>query len=230
VIEKKKGNAQKDIKLNRVEAVRKHRRESRKSSATKFLTIAIIFIIIAGVSYLLLKENSPSENVEETLPPIKRIDNATYIERTYDIPVTYPYLKPETEMQVIGFTSKDSKDVKPEKIIEDKAPPKKILEKKPPIKKEIIKEKPTVSIPVKRPSGTAVQSAYNIYKYEDIYIVQVAAFRKKNSAEQEAARYIAKGYNAFLEEAILDGVTWHRVRVGNFDTLEKAKQFRKSNN
>jgi nucleoid DNA-binding protein/cell division septation protein DedD len=230
VIEKKKVNAQKDIKLNRAEAVRKHRRESRKSSAMKFFTIASILIIIAGVFYLLLKDSSITENVEETLPPIERIDNATYIERSYDIPVTYPYLKPETEIKLIGFISTDSKDVKPEKIIEDKAPTKKILENNTPIKKEIIVEKPTTSFTVKKPSGTPVQSAYNIYKYTDIYIVQVAAFRKKNSAENEAAKYIAKDYNAFLEEAKIDGITWYRVRVGNFDTLEKAKQFRKSNN
>ena len=71
---------------------------------------------------------------------------------------------------------------------------------------------------------------FNIYKYDDKYVVQVASFRKKNSAEKVAAKYIVNGYNSFLEEAIIDGVTWHRVRVGNFDTLEKAKQFRKSNN
>ena len=230
VIEKKKGNAQKDIKLNRVEAVRKHRRETRKISATKFLTIAAIFIIVAAVFYLLMKDSSTTEIVEETLPPIKRIDNATYIERTYDIPVTYPYLKPETEMKLIGLSLIDTKDVKPEQIIEDKKRPKKVVETKPPIKKEVAEEKPTVSFPVKKPSGTPVQKAYNIYKYEDIYIVQVASLRKKNSAENEAAKYIAKGYNAFLEEAIIDGVTWHRVRVGNFDTLDKAKQFRKSSN
>ncbi|MCH7773162.1 MAG: SPOR domain-containing protein [Bacteroidetes bacterium] len=104
------------------------------------------------------------------------------------------------------------------------------METKLSINKEVAIEKPKVSFPVKKPSGTPVESAYNIYKYEDIYIVQVAAFRKKDSAEKEAAKHIAKGYNAFLEEAIMDGVTWHRVRVGNFDTLEKAKQFRKSNN
>ena len=133
-------------------------------------------------------------------------------------------------MKVIGLSLTDTKDVKPEKIIDDKQPPKKVVETKPPIKKEVVEEKPTVSFPVKKPSGTPLQKAYSIYKYEDIYIVQVASLRKKNSAEKEAAKYIAKGYNAFLEEAIIDGVTWHRVRVGNFDTLEKAKQFRKSNN
>ncbi len=101
VIEKKKGNAQKYIKLNRAEAVRQHRRETRKISATKFLTIAAIFIIVAAVFYLLMKESGTTEIVEETSHPIERIDNATYIERTYDIPVTYPYLKPETEMKVI---------------------------------------------------------------------------------------------------------------------------------
>ncbi len=230
VIEKKKGNAQKDIKLNRAEAIRKHRRETRKISATKFLTIAAIFIIVAAAFYLLMKDSSTTEIIEESLPPIERIDNATYIERTYDVPVTYPYLKPETEMKVIGLSLIDTKDVKPEKIIEDIKPPKKVVENKPPIKKEVAEEKPIVSFPVKKPSGTPVQSAYNIYKYEDIYTVQVASLRKKNSAENEAAKYIAKGYNAFLEEAIIDGVTWQRVRVGNFDTLDKAKQFRKSNN
>ena len=177
-----------------------------------------------------MKNRSTKEIIEETLPPIERIENATYIERSYDIPVTYPYLKPETDMGVIGFSSTDYKDVKPEKIIGDKLPPKKVLETKLSINKEVAIEKPKVSFPFKKPSGTPVESAYNIYKYEDIYIVQVAAFRKKDSAEKEAAKHIAKGYNAFLEEAIMDGVTWHRVRVGNFDTLEKAKQFRKSNN
>jgi cell division septation protein DedD len=230
VIEKKKDNVRKDIKLNRAEAVRKHRRESRKSSAKKFLTIAFVFIVIAGVLYFLLRDSNIKENVEETLPPIERIDNATYIERTYDIPVTYPYLKPETKIELTGFISKDSKDVKPEKIIEDKAPNKKVLENNPPINNKIVVEKPTTSFLVKKPSGTPVQSAYNIYKYKDIYIVQVAAFRRKNSAENEAEKYIAKGYNAFLEEAKIDGITWYRVRVGNFDTLEKAKRFRKSNN
>ncbi len=230
VIEKKKSNIKKDIKLNRAEAVRQHRRETRKISAKKFLTITAIFIIVAAVFYFLMKDRSTTEIVETTLPPIKRIDNATYIERTYDIPVTFPYLKPETEMKIIGLSLMDNRDVKPEKIIEDNRPPKKVVETKPPIKNEVAEEKPIVSFPVKKPSGTPVQTAYNIYKYEDIYIVQVASLRKKNSAEKEAAKYIAKGYNAFLEEAIIEGVAWHRVRVGNFNTLEKAKQFRKSNN
>ena len=220
VIEKKKSNIKKDIKLNRAEAVRQHRRDTRKISATKFLIIAAIIIIVAVVFYLLMKDSITTEIVEGTLPPIERIDNATYIERTYDIPVTYPYLKPETEMKVIGLSLTDTKDVKPEKIIDDKKPPKEV----------VVEEDPTVSFLVKKPSGTPLQKAYNIYKYENIYIVQVASLRKKNSAEKEAAKYIAKGYNAFLEQAIIEGVTWHRVRVGNFDTLEKAKQFRKSNN
>jgi hypothetical protein len=220
VIEKKKSNIKKNIKLNRAEAVRQHRRDKRKISVTKLLTIAAIIIIITAVIYLVMKDNSTTEIVEETLPPIERIDNVTYIERTYDIPVTYPYLKPETEMKVIGLSLIDTKDVKPEKIIDDKKPPKKV----------VAEEKPIVSYPVNKPAGTPLMKAYNIYKYEDIYIVQVASLRKKTSAEKEAAKYIAQGYDAFLEEAIIEGVTWHRVRVGNFDTLEKAKQFRKSNN
>lgn len=230
VVAEKKKNNRKDIKLNRVEALRKHRRETRKNSATKFLTIGAIFIIVVGVFYLLMKNSGTTEIVEEIIPPIERIENATYIERTFDIPVTYPYLKPETEMKVIGFSSTESKDVKPEKIVEDKTPPKKVLKTKPPVKREVVVEKPKVSFPVKKPSGTPVQAAFNIYKYDNIYIVQVGAFRNKSSAEKEAAKHIAKGYNAFLEEVTIDGIIWYRVRIGNFNTLENAKQFRKSNN
>ncbi|GMR25336.1 MAG: hypothetical protein BMS9Abin39_0626 [Ignavibacteria bacterium] len=230
VVTEKQKSYQKDVKLNRVEALRKHRRETRKSSATIFLTIAAIFIIVAGVFYFLMKNSGTTEVVEETLLPIQRIENATYIERTYDIPVTYPYLEPETDMKVIGFSLTDSRDVKPEKKVEDKISPKKVLETTPLIKKEVVTETPKISSPVKNVSGTPVQTAFNIYKYENIYFVQVASFRKKNTAKKEAEKYIAKGYNAFLEEATINGVTWHRVRVGNFDTLEKAKQFRKSNN
>jgi nucleoid DNA-binding protein/cell division septation protein DedD len=230
VIEKKKSNIKKDINLNRAEAVRQHRRDSRKISVTKFLTIAAIIIIITVVIYLVMKDNSSTEIDEETLPPIERIDNTTYIERTYDIPVTYPYLKSEAEMKLIGLSLTDSRDVNPETIIDDNNPPRKVVETKPSNKKDLAEEKPIVSYPVNKPTGTPLMKAYNIYKYEDSYIVQVASLRKKTSAEKEAVKYIAKGYNAFLEEAIIEGVTWHRVRVGNFDTLEKAKQFRKSNN
>ena len=185
VIEKKKSNIKKDIKLNRAEAVRQHRRDSRKISVTKFLIIAAIIIIITAVIYLVLKDNSTAEIVEETLPPIERIDNATYIERTYDIPVTYPYLKPEADMKLIGLSLIDSRDVNPEKIIDDKKPPKKV----------VAEEKPIVSYPVNKPAGTPLMKAYNIYKYEDIYVVQVASLRKKTSAENEATKYIAQGYN-----------------------------------
>ena len=48
-------------------------------------------------------------------------------------------------------------------------------------------------------------------------------------AEKEIASYLSNGHNAFIEEADLEGKIWYRVRVGNFKTLEEAKQFRKSN-
>ncbi len=74
VIEKKKSNIKKDIKLNRAEAVRQHRRDTRKISATKFLTIAAIIIIVAAVFYFLMKDSSTTEIVEETLNTLSELN------------------------------------------------------------------------------------------------------------------------------------------------------------
>ena len=225
-----------DLKLNRAEAVKRRKMDYRKSSAGKFIVIAAIFIIIIGVFYLLMKDSGKVEVVEENVPPIERKESATYIERSFEIPVTYPYSKPESENKLVGFISSEIKNEAPEKKTEIKKPEKKpevkktestVIKTKPPVKKT--EERKTVTFQVGKPSGTPKQAAYNIYRYNNIFIVQVAAFRNKTTAEKEASKYVAKGYNGFIEEAIIDGVTWYRVRVGNFNTLEKAKNFRKSN-
>lgn len=214
------------IKLNRTEALRKQRKHSRKNSVVKFLVIIGIMIGLAVAIYYVLKLTLQAEGEKELTQTIQRSDNTTYVERSYEVPVSYPYNKPEKETQIVGLNSNkeiESKTiVTPEKSeqTEQKVVPEKTIKKE---------EKPITKGSSEKPSGTPVQVAYNIYQYGKVFVVQVAAFRSKSVADQEMRKYVNKGHNSFIEVGEVQGMTWYRVRVGNFHSLESAKQFRKSN-
>ena len=57
-----------------------------------------------------------------------------------------------------------------------------------------------------------------------LYCFQVASFRSKEKADEEAANYSAQGFNTFVVVANLpdlDG-TWYRVRIGYFNSLDEV--------
>lgn len=57
-----------------------------------------------------------------------------------------------------------------------------------------------------------------------LYCFQVASFRTKEKADEEASNYTAQGFNTFVVVANLtelDG-TWYRVRIGYFSSLDEA--------
>jgi cell division septation protein DedD len=58
------------------------------------------------------------------------------------------------------------------------------------------------------------------------YTVQVSSWRTRRRAEEDAERYTAKGFNAYVQEAYIpskDG-TWYRVRVGRYASQNDAEQ------
>jgi cell division protein FtsN len=58
------------------------------------------------------------------------------------------------------------------------------------------------------------------------YTVQVSSWRTRRRAEEDAARYRAKGFNVYVQEAYLPSKngTWYRVRVGRYATQDDAEQ------
>lgn len=58
------------------------------------------------------------------------------------------------------------------------------------------------------------------------YIIQVASFQDKKLADAFASNLRSKGYNAFVERAFVEwkGGNWYRVRVGFFDSIERANE------
>jgi cell division septation protein DedD len=56
------------------------------------------------------------------------------------------------------------------------------------------------------------------------YTIQVSSWMNRGKAEQEAAKLSSAGMESFVEEAIVNGATWYRVRVGHYPTSQEAKE------
>jgi cell division protein FtsN len=55
------------------------------------------------------------------------------------------------------------------------------------------------------------------------YTIQVAAWASKKDAEELAAFYKNKGYEARIEEADLSSARWFRVRIGMYEDYRSAR-------
>ncbi|MBI4536268.1 MAG: SPOR domain-containing protein [Ignavibacteriae bacterium] len=56
------------------------------------------------------------------------------------------------------------------------------------------------------------------------YTVQMSSWMKKSSAEEEVARLARAGYDAYVQEALVDGDPWYRVRVGRYGNRQDAQE------
>lgn len=58
------------------------------------------------------------------------------------------------------------------------------------------------------------------------YTVQVSSWQTRRRAQEDAERYAAKGFNAYVQQAYIPskGGTWYRVRVGRYATQQDAEQ------
>lgn len=59
------------------------------------------------------------------------------------------------------------------------------------------------------------------------YSFQFSSWKNKPKAEREVARLKSKGHNAFITEGYVKGVTWYRVRIGYFNSLEETEEHMK---
>jgi cell division septation protein DedD len=56
------------------------------------------------------------------------------------------------------------------------------------------------------------------------FTVQVSSWTSKEMAEKEASRLSAAGMSAFVEDAVIAGESWYRVRVGRYASSKEAKE------
>ncbi len=205
----------------------------KKRNLIPFIVFPLLVIGLSIALYWYLEFYKKNE----TAPIVNQIslnsNNAKIIQRNFDIPVTYPYLPKikETTISETVAPSNEDKNLDNEKNEVLKSDQKIVEDKK--VEKQIPNQTSTeTKEPVKRitSSGKSLNVGNNIYKYDDYFVVQVAAFRSISISENEAGKYRNKGYNAFVEAAeIPDRGTWYRVRVGNFSTKEEAQIFANKN-
>lgn len=82
-----------------------------------------------------------------------------------------------------------------------------------------------VSKPVVEESKpVALQSLLN--KKNETYLVQVAAFNRKQDAEQIKAALVLTGYDVSLSPVLKNNVTWYRVIIGPFASQKEAEKAR----
>ncbi len=76
------------------------------------------------------------------------------------------------------------------------------------------------------PQETPPQPAPQIVMEDGKYTVQVSSWQTRRRAEEDAERYAAKGFNAYVQQAYIPSKegTWYRVRVGRFATQHDAEQ------
>jgi cell division protein FtsN len=56
------------------------------------------------------------------------------------------------------------------------------------------------------------------------FTVQVSSWTSKDMAEKEASRLSSAGMSAFVEDAVIAGENWYRVRVGRYGSSKEAKE------
>ncbi|HKK21811.1 MAG TPA: SPOR domain-containing protein [candidate division Zixibacteria bacterium] len=58
------------------------------------------------------------------------------------------------------------------------------------------------------------------------YTVQVASTTGENDAHRLIDLYTKRGYEPYVTKTDIDGVTYYRIRIGQFQTLSEAKQLK----
>ncbi len=230
------------------------------TSPVFLIAVFVIIAVAVALYFYLNKtfdfsKKKPAEEVTQST-----IIHPNIIERDYSIPVTYPYNIEQSGIQSEGAGTKIfDGSISPKALDEIKSQEiKKIGQKKNEVEKTggrvnkiqqqkentkaeaLTKEKQKVN------NGTTDASAFSFDKlpppadttklHENIstaggnYTVQVSSWHTKSIADQQAAKFKSKGYDAYVEKAVIPGKgTWYRVKVKNFKTMREAENFLMSN-
>ena len=133
------------------------------------------------------------------------------INRTFEIPVTYPYKLEEMSLGQIA----DSLIISPAIFIISQSSPADSLSKA-----------ELAANSADQISKELVRVRYNIYQRGSEYLVQVSSWKSKSKAESELKKYIENGFKAELvEESSADLGKYRKVIIGGFNSLEEAKNF-----
>ena len=182
----------------------------RKRSYGGFIFAALIIIATAGVVYF------SYYFTEREIPVIQQTSETrkfkTVIERSFDIPVSYPY---QTGMFAGMYNAINDDILNP------------VITEEPSVQQDTeVSGNSNSKVPEIRSVVPSNRIKGYIYQYNDrTFAVQVSSWKSRSVAVSETQKYLNKGYDAFIEVTGLSGGTYYRVRVGGFKSLEEAEDF-----
>ncbi len=135
-------------------------------------------------------------------------------------------------------TIKEASNTFPEQTTDDKlADIKKVEEQKSAVTKKVIEHEVTKTKSV--PNSTELYReikndqtvTQRVYFDGERYTVQSSSWRSTTIAEREVSKLRKRGFDAFIYKLFIASKngTWHRVRIGYFDTQKEAEEFLKKN-
>ena len=204
----KKKELRKDIKKTN---------SSLRTKSSFFLFVGLIVIIFIGVFFyaavtkfnLIQNLNGRGKISKKSITP-----KTTVIERSYKIPVDYPYIKKELN----SFSGNPIQSIPKNKSIV-------------PSKIENNNNLSKVSF-TNNVNDLKINDKYlkkiknNIYGREGNYIIQVSSWKSKSFALNEARKFKKKGFNSYVEKANVNGKgAWYRVKISGFKTLADAEKY-----
>ena len=184
-----------------------------------FVIAGFLLVVAAGYFIYLNLDNILNKKPTGIKASKNKITNSI-VNRTYEIPVTYPYPKGgdtlKSRNQPIVITSSDTTQAIKEELLQ--------AEKKVEIKKT---EQQVINTSTEQTKNPPEKVKEFIYKYDNVYFVQMSSWPSRTAAEQEAARYQRAGRTGIVEKAQISGRgTWYRVLAGKFNTLKEAEEFK----
>jgi cell division septation protein DedD len=208
----------------------RHRR-----SFLPFVAILAFIVIGAIVIYIYFIKESPQSNQKpNVIANVQPPPSVEVIERDYEYAVTYPYPKTEEKAEVSGY----NKDI----LLTDGTQPVVDTKLKPEVKQESTSEVKSETKPERIPEteintpppvkeeqkiveAPKEEKSNRIFLYKNFYVVYIASYKSEEDANREADRYFDLGYNAIVESVERGRNPEYRLIVGDFTSIEFAKQF-----
>jgi hypothetical protein len=208
---------------------------SGKKSLLPFLIALFTIILVSAVVFMYLNKislydlssghffKSGSHAILSAAPSV--------IERSYDVPVTYPYPKyPDRKTSVDDNDLNSVLNIKSNSSVKTYTPKtntgtiSNILKNQEMTGKKNPPDTRDHTITAVNPNSQKIKE--NIFQQGNSFIVQVSSWPSKSVAIREAAKFKAKGFVPYIEQAEIPGRgTWFRVKVGDFKTFIEAEKF-----
>lgn len=110
-----------------------------------------------------------------------------------------------------------------EALKEDKARPLKIPAPLPPAADKVTPAAPTPAVQAKPPASETPPVKAASADAEKMFTIQVAAIKDPRAAQEMIEKLKKKGFDAYsIKAELADGVVWHRIRCGAFESREAA--------